>query len=70
MTDPLATLTTEQDRRNADLLAATVYCGPRFESKVLPFTLDLPNRRITAGDLAFAVAIPDGTRRSAQNSRP
>jgi len=28
----------------------------------LPFTLDLPNRRITAGDLAFAVAMPDGTR--------
>ena len=27
----------------------------------LPFRLDLPNRRITAGDLAFAVAIPDGT---------
>jgi 3-isopropylmalate/(R)-2-methylmalate dehydratase small subunit len=27
----------------------------------LPFTLDLPNRRITAGDLAFAVTIPDGT---------
>ena len=26
----------------------------------LPFTLDLPSRRITAGELAFAVAIPDG----------
>jgi transketolase len=41
MTDPLASLTTEQDRRNAALLADTVYSGPRFESKVLPFTLDL-----------------------------
>ncbi|HYT73532.1 MAG TPA: thiamine pyrophosphate-dependent enzyme, partial [Vicinamibacterales bacterium] len=40
-TDPLATLTTEQDARNAALLAATPFCGPRFESTVLPFTLDL-----------------------------
>ena len=39
--DPLATLTTEQDARNASLLRETPYCGPRFESKVLPFTLDL-----------------------------
>jgi len=41
--DPLATLTTEQDARNASLLRDTQYCGPRFESKVLPFTLDLAN---------------------------
>ena len=40
-TDPLATLTKEQDARNATLLHETKYCGPRFESKVLPFTLDL-----------------------------
>src|SRR5262249_52937310 len=41
--DPLATLTSEQDARNASLLRDTPYCGPRFESKVLPFTLDLAN---------------------------
>jgi len=35
----------------------------------LPFTLDLPNRRITAGDLAFAVAIPDGTRQQLMEGR-
>jgi transketolase len=39
--DPLATLTKEQDARNTSLLRDTPYCGPRFESKVLPFTLDL-----------------------------
>src|SRR4029450_13434706 len=40
ITDPLATLTTEQDARNRPLLAQTTYCGARFESRVLPFTLD------------------------------
>jgi transketolase N-terminal domain/subunit/transketolase C-terminal domain/subunit len=39
--DPLATLIREQGARNASLLRDTPYCGPRFESKVLPFTLDL-----------------------------
>ena len=39
--DPLATLTGEQDARNASLLRETPYCGPRFESKALPFTIDL-----------------------------
>ncbi len=28
----------------------------------LPFTLDLPRRRLMAGELAFDVGIPDGTR--------
>src|SRR5215471_4504476 len=41
ITDPLAALTTEQDARNAALLKETTYCGARFESRVLPFTLDL-----------------------------
>jgi len=40
-TDPLAALTAGQDARNAALLASTPFCGPRFESRVLPFTLDL-----------------------------
>ena len=39
--DPLDALTSEQDTRNAALLRDTPYCGPRFESKVLPFMLDL-----------------------------
>src|SRR5215831_9414745 len=39
--DPLASLTEEQITRNDALLRATPYCGRRFESKVLPFTLDL-----------------------------
>jgi transketolase len=39
--DPLAALSAEQDQRNAALLSKTPYMGPRFESRVLPFTLDL-----------------------------
>ena len=35
----------------------------------LPFTLDLPNHRITAGDLAFTVAIPHGTRQQLMEGR-
>ena len=39
--DPLAAQTRAQDERNAVLLSGTTYSGARFESKVLPFTLDL-----------------------------
>lgn len=39
--DPLAAQTRAQDERNAVLLSGTTYSGTRFESKVLPFTLDL-----------------------------
>jgi len=46
ITDPLAALTAEQNARDAALLKQTTYCGPRFESTVLPFTLD-----IAAGEL-------------------
>jgi 3-isopropylmalate/(R)-2-methylmalate dehydratase small subunit len=35
----------------------------------LPVTLDLTNKRIVAGDLAFPVAIPDGTRQSLVEGR-
>ena len=45
--DPLATLTKAQEERNAALLRETPYCGPRFESKVLPFTLDLAGGSFT-----------------------
>ncbi len=39
-TTPLARLTAEQDRRNAELLTESPCLGPRFESSVLPFRLD------------------------------
>ncbi len=39
--DPLAAQTRAQDERNAVLLSGTTYSGTRFESRVLPFTLDL-----------------------------
>jgi transketolase N-terminal domain/subunit/transketolase C-terminal domain/subunit len=45
--DPLATLTKQQEARNAALLRETPYCGSRFESKVLPFTLDLARGSFT-----------------------
>ena len=35
----------------------------------LPFTLDLPRRRLVAGDLAFDVAIPEGTRQQLVEGR-
>ena len=35
----------------------------------LPFTLDLAGRRLTAGDLAFDVAIPDGARQQLVEGR-
>src|SRR5437762_666973 len=50
ITDPLASLTTEQDARNGALLDRTTYCGPRFESRVLPFTLDLATGSLGADD--------------------
>src|SRR5262245_40386995 len=53
--DPLATLTEEQESRNAALLAESRYCGPRFESRVLPLTLDLAGGAFSdADDTAFA----------------
>src|SRR4051794_40400111 len=52
ITDPLAMLTTEQDARNHALLAQTTYCGPRFESRALPLTLDL-----AGGDLLPEAAL-------------
>src|SRR5262245_55273243 len=62
-TDPLATLTAEQDVRNAALLRATPYCAPRFESKVVPLTLDLAGGAFTdEHDLAFAALEKEGAR--------
>jgi transketolase len=46
--DPLAALTAEQAARNQALLARTPFLGPRFQSDVLPFTLDFARREFTA----------------------
>src|SRR4029078_13055400 len=55
ITDPLATLTTEQDARNRALLAQATYCGPRFASRGLPLTLDLAGGDLRPeDDLALA----------------
>lgn len=62
-TDPLARLTKEQDARNAALLAQTTYCGPRFESRVLPFTLDPAGAELRPDDeLALAALEKDAAR--------
>ena len=63
ITDPLATLTTEQNARNAALLQQTTYCAPRFESKVLPFTLDLSGGELRPEDeVALAALEKQGAR--------
>jgi transketolase N-terminal domain/subunit/transketolase C-terminal domain/subunit len=46
--ESLATLTAEQDARNAALLARTPHLGQRIESHVLPFTLDLTRSEFSA----------------------
>jgi transketolase N-terminal domain/subunit/transketolase C-terminal domain/subunit len=46
--DSLTTLTSEQDARNAALLARTPHLGQRIESNVLPFTLDLARADFSA----------------------
>src|SRR4030095_6293660 len=46
--DSLTTLTSEQDARNAALLARTPHLGQRIESNVLPFTLDLARAEFSA----------------------
>jgi transketolase len=62
-TDPLGRLTKEQDARNAALLAQTTYCGARFESRVLPFTLDLAGGDLEPEDeLALAALEKDAAR--------
>jgi transketolase N-terminal domain/subunit/transketolase C-terminal domain/subunit len=47
-TDALGTLMNEQAARDKALLAATPFCGARFESKVLPVTLDLARGSFSA----------------------
>jgi len=63
ITDPLATLTAEQNARDAALLKQTTYCGPRFESTVLPFTLDIAAGELRPDDeLALAALEKEGAR--------
>jgi 3-isopropylmalate/(R)-2-methylmalate dehydratase small subunit len=52
-----------------DAAAITVLMERAERDPTLPFTLDLPARRVTAGDLAFAVAIPDGVHRQLVEGR-
>ncbi len=53
--DPFASQTAAQDQRNAALVSQSSYLGPRFESKVLPFTLDLERSEFSpAHDLALS----------------
>jgi transketolase len=61
--DSLAALTAEQDSRNAALIAATPFAGRRFESRVLPLTLDLAAGEFTADhDAAFGALEKDAAR--------
>src|SRR4051794_34879963 len=68
ITDPLATLTAEQETRNRALLAQTMYCGPRFESRVLPFTLDLANGELRPEDELALSALEKAAARTAIES--
>src|SRR5262245_50108673 len=61
--DPLAAIAAAQDARNEKLLASTTYAGARFESKVLPLTLDLGSGDFTdEHDTAFAALAKEGAR--------
>src|SRR4051812_21608002 len=61
--DSLGALTADQDARNKALLSATPYVGPRFESSVLPLTLDLSSGSFGAEqDEAFGALEKEGAR--------
>src|SRR5579862_6175435 len=66
--DPLAALTNEQHERNAALLRETPYCGPRFESKALPFTLDLARGSFSADHDETLAALEKDAARTAIES--
>jgi len=68
ITDPLATLTAEQEARTRALLAQTTYCGPRFESRVLPFTLDLAGGDLRPEDDLALSALEKAAARTAIES--
>lgn len=66
--DPLTTLTTEQDARNAALLSHTPHLGQRIESKVLPFTLNLAAPELSAEDDTALSALEKTSARTAIES--
>jgi transketolase N-terminal domain/subunit/transketolase C-terminal domain/subunit len=66
--DPLAVPTAAQDQRNAALLSQTPYMGQRFESKVLPFTLDLAHPEFGAAEDAALGALEKHAARTAIES--
>jgi transketolase N-terminal domain/subunit/transketolase C-terminal domain/subunit len=57
ITDPLSTLNAEQEARNRALLGKTTYSGARFESRVLPLTLDLAGGDLRPDDEAALAAL-------------
>jgi transketolase N-terminal domain/subunit/transketolase C-terminal domain/subunit len=68
ITDPLATLTADQEARDRALLAQTPYCGPRFESRVLPLTLDLAGGDLRPDDEVALAALEKTAARTAIES--
>ena len=68
LTDPLAALTADQDARNRALLADTTYCSARFESRVLPFTLDLAGGDLRPEDDLTLAALEKTAARTAIES--
>ena len=61
--DSLIALTTEQEKRNAALLAQSSHFGARVESNVLPVTLDLAGGEFAASmDAAFGALEKDAAR--------
>ncbi len=68
ITDPLAMLTADQNARDAALLQKTPYRGPRFESRVLPFTLDLAGGDLRPEDELSLAALEKEAARTAIES--
>jgi transketolase len=66
--DPLAAPAAQQDPRNAALLSQTPYMGRRFESKVLPFTLDLEQPELGPAEDAALGALEKRAARTAIES--
>jgi transketolase N-terminal domain/subunit/transketolase C-terminal domain/subunit len=50
-------LCSQQDKRNASLLAGTPFVGQRFESNVLPFRLDIERGEFTGQDASALAAL-------------
>ena len=63
--DPLAAPAAAQDQRNAALLSQTPYMGQRFESRVLPFALDLERTEFGAAEEAALGALEKHAARTA-----